>query len=741
MPFTDICFYFIIAILGMAYPISLQVVTRLDEKYSSVNILDLFEKELWGRWFIRMLYGSLLYVVFHIIWKVNFKANCPENTICYFWPDYILIVVSVLLVALFLLYTKRIFVYYSPYRLVEYLKKQKNDDDFRYFKSLADIFYLAIRIQDDTLSQTIHAYFYDRFRDIRNSAGKQEVVYPVVFYQMVYNALIAAGELDSRKLKNIGLNIASGRYFLGQHEYTHISQATFDWLWNNLRFISEIKNDDFAFEYWHNAHQFFSSAIPYIPEKRDKNDFLTVLNQEEVDQRAKEKEKFYEFQFALGGMLLYAERYKLLNRIFRHTMSIPPRYELLPSTMTTVFSLFIRFVDQDHQMFPYKYHFYGMEGISGEGQSQNGICKYIALTLLRQYTVTSYYYGFDPIALPYLPSSRSEKKSWLNCMEYLKSCIRDIQGEKELMETTGLNIVTDAWCSEKKILSPLKLVDEVIRKLQSALDVQEVEQEISEEKVTQFYEKSGLVIKDRLSSFKPIFIPERTDLHYEVSTINGAVDLIKKEAFAEEQGVTYLDFDTRLASRVASKITSAITEGFYSHVKNSYLFKSEELFQAIEKLKPDPQQHILLNFGIHIPTINQTSKIEGLTDKEFKGIPIIAVPFFDKAAIRSSILIIKKEFLPSLNFNDQQASEIEKFALHQIDSSISLFGTVIDLNGQPQFKTLFRGISGETLDISVMLKLALSMEIKWVLNSSIVELKLYSDFFQEGIPNKLSEIN
>ena len=122
-------------------------------------------------------------------------------------------------------------------------------------------------------------------------------------------------------------------------------------------------------------------------------------------------------------MLLYSQRYKLLNRIFRHTMSIPPSYELLPSTMTTVFASFVRFRDLEHRMLPYPYHSYQTEGIAGESLSQSWICKYISLTFLRQYTVTSYYYGQNPVVLPFLPSSRFEKQQWLDATEYLKSCI------------------------------------------------------------------------------------------------------------------------------------------------------------------------------------------------------------------------------------------------------------------------------------------------------------------------------
>jgi hypothetical protein len=55
----QICIYFIIAILGLAYPVSLQVVTRLDERYNSHQIVALFNRNIAWRYFKYLLYASL----------------------------------------------------------------------------------------------------------------------------------------------------------------------------------------------------------------------------------------------------------------------------------------------------------------------------------------------------------------------------------------------------------------------------------------------------------------------------------------------------------------------------------------------------------------------------------------------------------------------------------------------------------------------------------------------------------
>ncbi len=64
---VNIFISFIVAILGIAYPILFQVASRLDEKYSSILIIELFNKEPKRRIFLYLLYSSLILIVFYIV--------------------------------------------------------------------------------------------------------------------------------------------------------------------------------------------------------------------------------------------------------------------------------------------------------------------------------------------------------------------------------------------------------------------------------------------------------------------------------------------------------------------------------------------------------------------------------------------------------------------------------------------------------------------------------------------------
>ena len=66
----DAYIYIVISLLGVAYPLLLQVIARLDEKYDSDNIGNLFDKEPEGNFFRYSLISSLILIV---IWSLKIQ--------------------------------------------------------------------------------------------------------------------------------------------------------------------------------------------------------------------------------------------------------------------------------------------------------------------------------------------------------------------------------------------------------------------------------------------------------------------------------------------------------------------------------------------------------------------------------------------------------------------------------------------------------------------------------------------
>ena len=117
----SICVSFIVSLLGIAYPILFQVVSRLDERYSSQILIDLFRKELEFKFFISALKISLVSIFIWILklpplLKIKGLNYLIENS-----AQIILILTTLILVISFFYFVKKVLIYIIPTRFVPYL--------------------------------------------------------------------------------------------------------------------------------------------------------------------------------------------------------------------------------------------------------------------------------------------------------------------------------------------------------------------------------------------------------------------------------------------------------------------------------------------------------------------------------------------------------------------------------------------------------------------------------------------
>lgn len=128
MTSVDAYIYIIIGLLGVAYPILLQVVARLDEKYSSEKIVELFDQEWESKAFQYSLYSSLISIV---IWSLELspliRTNCFLDFVIVNSAILLVSINAILLVIFFFLFVKKILVYYTQTKLISYLIKKHNE--------------------------------------------------------------------------------------------------------------------------------------------------------------------------------------------------------------------------------------------------------------------------------------------------------------------------------------------------------------------------------------------------------------------------------------------------------------------------------------------------------------------------------------------------------------------------------------------------------------------------------------
>jgi len=467
---------------------------------------------------------------------------------------------------------------------------------------------------------------------------------------------------------------------IGSREYNKIDELTYAWLWNNLKLMLRLDREDLIEEFWQNSHQFITTGLAPLPWEYNTDHSLPRLNQAKVDQRERERDQFFEFHTALGGMLLYEMRYDLLKRLFNHTTSIPVRCELLPMTINAVLGLFFRFWTNDGLFYIRRFEFPGQDGIQGEFVSKEYIARYTALLFIRQYFLISQWYGYEPLSIPDVPSGQDQRRNWIQNLPYFKKFVEEIQQESALLKALNFEPITEEWSAARQKTMPNSILDSLSERLKATYAAEEVQQQAEEEKKTAFRDSSAQIIDARVASYKNVLNDQSITGDFSSTVIKGGYILYEKAAFAGDQGVFYMNYDTFFANEIASGFTRQFTGVFRSKAVQSFLFRAPQLFEAIDKMRLIPDRHVLVNFGIAIDVVMLQHGIDRLTKDSYKGIPILTVQYVDRAAMRSSLMVMLKADLPSLVFKTPDQSEIERFHLILVSASTQLFAAVNDLN-------------------------------------------------------------
>jgi hypothetical protein len=304
MDTISISISFIVTIFGIAYPILFQVVSRLDEKYSSILILNLFNREKERRFFRISLISSLIAILIYVLklpplfdfGKLDFLINNSALVI--------LISTTAALIVSFFYFVEKILTYYTPTLFLKYLIRRHNevkDNNYIHFKAISDLLYNSIIEQNETISRTISDFLSSAFQNIREKSENDEVEYPASFYEIVYKSIEELANQKSKRLAFLEYQTTGGVLFFGGSD-TKLSKTTSTWIWRNLLLMIKYERDDLIMYYWQNAHQYFSYQLGTITAEHSQKNF-EVINEKEIENRDKERVQFLEFHYALGGLL------------------------------------------------------------------------------------------------------------------------------------------------------------------------------------------------------------------------------------------------------------------------------------------------------------------------------------------------------------------------------------------------------------------------------------------------------
>ncbi|MDP8315146.1 MAG: hypothetical protein RAP70_08755 [Candidatus Celaenobacter antarcticus] len=734
-----------ITLFGVAYPILLQVIARLDEKYSSENIVGLFDKEIEGKLFRWLLISTLVFIV---IWSLKLKPLFQIdglNFIINNSANILLGLSSILLIISFFFFTRKILIYYTPTKFIQYLRNKhiKSRNDFKYFEGLADILLLSIKQQQRNLSLTLSDFFYDSFRNERGKLNNTPVEYPDIFYETVHKSIEELAILKEKRNYSLEYRTAGGIWLLGEMQGHELSNKTYVWLWRNILLSIQYQQDDLIVYHWQTAHQFYTYSLPYIYKNYDhSSDTFQVSNQDTVNKRISEREKFIEFHYALGGLLTYKKRYSCINRVFNHTNSQPPKYELLPESMYEIFSFYFKVrdpYDREYTWISNQYSFPEQSGLHADSVVKKWIFSYMAVLFLRQYTIVPYLITMKPLDYPAIPKTQGEIKGWIDGLDFFKKLVSEHLENKVLLEELYLDFITKEWCEKNDKVYPLDFIDVFKSNLKEAYNNNALTLPISEEKVLQFETSTKGRVEEVLENITTISNSNTISGEADKWYVNGQRMLQSRDAFSENPEVHHIDFDSFLASVLSRRIIKGVASTFLFKKTKTYLFKHTDFFGAIDKFGLT-EQHVIVAFGLNIDNYINHFKVKGLTKEKYKETSIFS--FQGSQFVNTTVFILRKSNLPFISTKPISDEIIKKYSLKKISDKGNLHSSIIDLNNTTEeiFNENKVGKEDDEIKKSVLMSIIISLEILWKKNIDVIQLIEFSEYRQKGLPNKISDI-
>jgi hypothetical protein len=603
----------------------------------------------------------------------------------------ITIFTSVLIIAFFL-FVRKILIYYEIYKLTIYLidkdkKSNPEEDEYKYFTGVSELLQWSIKMQNDKIAKTISDYFYSCFQNYRDTSYDYNNGYPNLYYDAVYKTTQELLLITDNKLKYLESRSAGGIWLLGEFSKIRVSENTYAWIWRNLISAVNFKRDDIVLSYWRTAFQYFSYSLSPI-DKIHSEDFKDLLNEAEIEQREKERERFLEFHYALGGLLLSQRRYDCIHRIFRFTQSDPPEYVLSPQTMTEVFNQYFRFrnsLDKDLLWISGKYGFPNLDGMDSDDIIRNWICKYIAILFLRQYTLIQYYTVQNHVSTPSLPEEQGEKSFWLEHIDYFKKLVFTIRSDESLMNELGFKFygnISDEWCVENNKETPTALIESTKQAIKESFEQTKIEQVLSEEKTKEFYTSTERIVKRLFDKYKMLTNLTTIENDYHSWCTNGTQAVFDKGVFCENQEIGYVDYDSILAKSYVHELNYSISQQFEMKITQRYLLTNEDVFNGIDRFKiKNPKDYVIIAFDVNFSFFDAIDGLD-LENNKYKELDIYKINGAF-TPLKQSFVIVKKVSLPHFIYRDISEEMKQKFELKLLDDDYKIYAAIIDLNKRP----------------------------------------------------------
>jgi hypothetical protein len=740
----------IIAIFAFAFPLLFQIASRVDDKYESTVLVKTYRNDWICRIFLSLLIFSL---VLCLIWILQLRSCINLGNLNLLIESSALILVSIssmLLTASTFGIIWLIYIYYVPEKLLKRLIHQygtaKGKRKPIYFIAISKIMIYAIRSNDKKLSFETLNFFNKEFSQYRKTYKVKVIVYPIEYYNVIYESNEVLYAKQQIEISYFNESVLIG-LLIDRSDGTIISEKTYNEIWKGMRQALYYNRNEFIIAYWRMAHQYFLFNIKPIDRRFD--DKFEVINIDDINARNNERERFLEFHYALGALLLYKEKYSLLKNIMMWTNQFPPKYLLVPEMMEEVI---IRFMElsleniNNSLRFQMNYPFPDIDGVNAEMIIQMWLKRYLSILFLRQYTLNEYYTYSHPLEMPSIPENQSEKKRWNDNLDSLKYFVDDYLSQQNVMRQLGLGVLCeDNWFSKNRKEKPDDLIDKYKQRIEKGLDDDHNTQEIDEEKLSSFKETSKKIIANTYKEYE-FFTKNTINGNFKSIFLGGRYQLIDKDAFGSNPELYLANSESIVAELVSGIFMRDVLNIFIYYKRTQYYLEANKIFEAIDSLNLDKSTFSILAIGININFYKDSKEItKDNQELHHNEVPIINL-YTSNSLFNHSFIIIKNDDLPCMVHHSIPAERMEKYELEVVDEKNHTYASVIDLN-KTKNDILSKEIRGGTSvegDLSkyVLACVDINTEVRCnKMPANIIQINTFYQLGNSGKPNEVSDVN
>ena len=748
---VDICVPLIAVLLGTAYPIILNNISNIGEKYKAKYLLALFNYERFQKkrgkfnsnYFEYLLYISLFLLLFLILelkplfgWNNWFINNSAKLSV---------VISTISLIIVFILWLKEVIIYTGDitnlfkYLTKEYHKESETDRKQYILMSINEITINAVEKNDKRIEEDILNFYTELRTKLRkeykdnlidkDKSNKEGVLYPFYYHEFIRELIKVFIEGSDDNFISLQHHITNGSFLIpNDFQYIKISEDTYNNLWYNITLIRN--NTDFISKFWAHSNQYFWMGLKEIVLNFDKS------NEKKFIEREEERKRFLEFHYAVGGLLLYSKNYESLKYIFSYSQQSPPDYKLLPYDMKELFE-WIEFFRNEYKQIPKffigydRYRFPNLDSVGTNKQVVFWICRYLCVLFIRQYKLLKTLYYSNTTNQPYLNDlPLMELYNWKESITYFKFCLNKVLEDKEALEQLEL------WNTYELKYSEIdKFIIELEQSIDEHISDRKERAELSQKKIEQFYASSKEILGNCLEEYLPINNPEDFDTDFKV-TFSGESVLFNKSCFVDDD-IPCMDYDSNLANIISRySIKKYIPNSFLGAETKSYLLNNNNLLKGIGRIINDKEEDIVI---IIFNAGDDTS--QKLSNSQYKE-KVIPLPATD---LRNTIFILEKSNLPKIEKSDISEEVKQELQVKKISDKWNIYGTIIDINLPKNEAIKEKWIDDinyyqKENKLQILLGLLFVGHIKFKSDRKIIQININNEFEELGTENKLSDL-